>query len=119
MATKLKPILPSLREKKRFVAFEIISNDRISNARAVSESIQDTSLRFLGELGTGRMGIRVLEDKYNPGVQKGIVRINHKHADHMRAVLALIKEIDNTRVLVRSIGVSGILKKAEHKYIAG
>ncbi|MBS3126325.1 hypothetical protein J4453_02690 [Candidatus Woesearchaeota archaeon] len=119
MVQRLKPVLPSLREKKRFMAFEVISDSKIESPRVVSESIKSASLRFLGELGTSRMGIRVLEDQYNPQTQRGIVRINHKHADHMRAVLALIQQISSTKVLVRSIGVSGILKKAKHRYMAG
>ena len=63
-------------------------------------------------------GIRVLKDKWNDSLQIGIIRVNHKALDQVRASLALIEQIDQKPVVVRSIGVSGILKKAEKKYLA-
>lgn len=115
---KIKPLLPSLREKKRYLAFEIISKTKIDDFTAVENTIKESVLRFLGESGMAKAGVLFLADKYNKDKQKGIIRVSHKYVNELRASLALIQKINNQDVIVRSIGLSGILKKAVEKYIA-
>ena len=114
---KLKPILPSLREKRRYLAFEIVSKTRMTDFKAVSEAIKQNMLDLFGQVGYAKSALYILPDKYISEKQKGIIRINHKHVDDLRASLALIKSINNNEVVVKSIGVSGILKKAEERYL--
>jgi ribonuclease P/MRP protein subunit POP5 len=115
---KIKPILPSLREKKRYLVFEIISKNRIKSFPSISRAIWDYSLQFLGEKGVAQAGIWLLPDKYNPQTQRGLVRVNNKYVNDLKSVLTLIDQIENKEVIVRSVGVSGILKKAETRYLA-
>ena len=115
--TKLKPILPSLREKKRYLVFEVISKEKINDAELVSNAVWHYSLQFLGQFGTAKAGIIVLNNKWNPEHQRGIVKVSHKHVDAVKSALALANKIDNKDVIFRSIGVSGILKKAENNYL--
>jgi len=114
---KIKPLLPSLREKKRYLVFEIISKTNIPNFLIIKSAILESCLRFLGESGVAKAGILVLPDKFNPETQKGIMRISHTMVHEVRASLALIQKIDGQDVIVRSLGLSGILKKAEKKYL--
>ena len=115
--TKLKPILPSLREKKRYLVFEVISKQRISDFGAVSNSITQSSLHFMGLLGVGKAGIIPLANKWNQELQRGIIKVSHKHVDMLRASLVFANKVDNQEVIFRSLGVSGILKKAENNYL--
>ncbi len=115
---KIKPLLPSLRERKRYLAFEIISESPILDFKAVERAIQDKSLEFLGILGCAEAGIMVLNDKYNPENQRGLIRVSHTSVDKLRASLMMIEKIEDKNVIVRSVGVSGILKKAKNNYIA-
>ena len=115
--TKLKPILPSLREKKRYLVFEVISREKISNAESVSNAIWDCSLHFLGQLGTAKAGIMVLKNKWDSTLQRGIIKVSHKHVDAVKAALTFASKIDNTDIIFRSLGVSGILRKAENKFL--
>ena len=115
--TKLKPILPSLREKKRYLVFEVISKEKISDANAVSNAIFHYSLQFLGQLGAAKAGIIVLNNKWNQQLQRGIIRISHKHVDAVKAALTLGTRIDDKEAIFKSLGVSGILKKAENNYL--
>lgn len=117
--TKIKPVLPSLREKKRYLVFEIISDKKIENLSDVSESITRSCHNFLGEMGMAKAGLLILNDKYNKEKQRGIIRVSNKMVDNLRAALCFIKEIDNQKVIVKSVGVSGILRKAQSKYIGG
>ena len=114
---KIKPLLPTLREKKRYLAFEIISKSKIDDFSKVKEAILESATRFLGESGMAKAGILILPDKFNREKQRGIIRISHKMTNELRASLTLIKRINEQDVIVRSLGLSGILKKAEKKYI--
>ena len=113
-----KPLMPSLRERKRYLSFEILSESPIKDFTTVEAAIQDKSLEFIGELGCAEAGIMILKDKYDQQNQRGVIRVNNKNLNKLRATLALIGQIDNTDVIVRSVGASGMLNKAE-QYIAG
>lgn len=99
--------------------FEVISEDKIDKFSAVSNAIWDKTKEFIGELGIARAGIWLLPDKWDSKKQTGIIKVNNKHVDEIKASLTLVKKIDNKDVIIRSRGVSGILKKAESKFIAG
>ena len=114
MTNKLKP-LPSLREKKRYVVFEVISEKELK-INSIKEAIKKSLLNLIGIINYAKSNPHFLDDKYDKKNKRGIIRINHKHADDLKASFTLIKSIDNAKVIVRSIGVSGILKKAEAKY---
>ena len=111
---KIKPLLPTLRERKRYLAFEIISESPIGDFEAVSSSIWTSCLSFLGELECGKAGIMMM--KYNN--QRGLIKVSHKYTKKVRASISLMQQIKGTDVIVRSIGLSGTIKKAEGKYLA-
>lgn len=115
--TKIKLVLPSLREKKRYLVFEIISKEKITDFRQVSDSIWNCSLQFLGQLGTAKAGIMPLENKWNPQLQRGIIKVSHKHIDAVKAALVFASKVANKDAIFRSVGVSGILRKAQSKYL--
>ena len=116
--TKIQPILPSLRERKRYLAFEIISKDKITDFNKIEEAISSASLQLFGEIGNAKAGMLFLKNKYDQTKQRGLIRVNNKEIDNIRSALTLVKKIDNKEVIIRSIGVSGILKKAINKYLA-
>lgn len=115
---KIKAILPSLREKKRYLAFEVVSKGRIKDFSSVSKAIWQGMLLFNGTKGAAQAGIQPLPEKYNPIMQKGIIRVDHKHIDSLKAGLATIQDVESVPAVVRSLGVSGSLKKATN-YVAG
>ncbi|MBI3035858.1 hypothetical protein HYY71_06065 [Candidatus Woesearchaeota archaeon] len=115
--TKLKPILPSLREKKRYLVFEVISKERIEDPGKISNAVWNCSLKFLGLLGAAKAGIMVLSNKWDSSLQRGIIKVSHKHVDAVKAALAFAGKIDNADIIFRSLGVSGILRKAENRYL--
>ena len=114
---KIKPLSPTLREKKRYLAYEVISKHRFYDAMHISKAINDAAHDFLGDLGMARAGILMLDDKWNASKQKGIARVNNKHVNNLKASLIFVKNIDGKEVIVKSIGASGILKKVQQKYL--
>jgi len=112
---KLKPLMPSLREKKRYIAFEIKSKERLSFNEA-KQAIEDKMKEFIGTLGMANAGPIFLNDWED---NKGIVRVNSKFVDHTKASLALIKEVNGKKVLFQSLGVSGVIDKLRKSYFKG
>ena len=115
--TKLKPVLPSLREKKRYLAFEVISKGSITSFDAVSNAIWQSCTQFMGQLGTAKAGIMPLENKWNGEKQKGIMKVSHKYVNHVKSAFIFASKIEGKDVIFRSLGVSGILNKAESKFM--
>ncbi|MGM5482833.1 MAG: Rpp14/Pop5 family protein [Nanobdellota archaeon] len=109
---KTKPLLPSLREKKRYLAFEVISKQAI-NKNAIFNAILKKSKEMLGEIENAKAGIEVLHEKYNQPAQRGIIKVNHKYLEKLRASLCMISSIDSKKVITRSLGASGMINKAK------
>lgn len=114
--SKIKPILPSLRERKRYLAFEIISKNKISDFSAVSRALWQSFSRFLGELECSKAGIMILAEKYNKELQRGLIRVNNKYVNQLKSALLFMDRIEAAPVVVKSVGVSGMIGKAYKKY---
>lgn len=108
---KPKILLPSLKEKKRYLAFELVSEDRIAFEK-VKQAIKMEMHNLIGDIGMAKAGLMFLDDWKN---NKGILRINNKSVNEAKAALTMIKEIDDKKAIVKSIGVSGILNKLRQK----
>ena len=107
----MKPLLPSLREKKRYLVFEVISKKGFTSMP--DKEIKESMRKLHGEIGLGKAGLIFLKNKWNEMLQRGIIKVNYKYVDQLRAALCSFNKGD---AIMRSVGVSGILKKAEEKY---
>ncbi len=110
----MKSLLPSLKERKRYIVFEVLSSVAFKEDE-VSEAIMQAMHTYVGDLGMARAGLQFPKWKEN----KGIARVNHTSADLLKASFTFINSIKNKRAIVRSLGTSGILIKAQKKYMAG
>ena len=111
---QLKTLLPSLKEKKRYLAFEVISKSKTTYTDT-AKAIWNSVLSFAGTSGAARMGINIMT--YNN--QKGLIRVAHTSLEELKASLTLITTINNEPAIVRSLGASGILAKAKKNYLEG
>jgi RNase P/RNase MRP subunit POP5 len=105
----MKPLLPSLREKKRYVVFDIKTDD--FDKKKIENIIAETALKFMGEFGISKAGFMILSDSWNG--KKGIIKINSKYVDEIKMVLGLIKG----NIIVNTVGVSGTLKRSKQKFM--
>ena len=101
---KLKP---SKRPKKRYIVFEVSNN--LNNNSAIYNAIKKSALNVLGAKYS-EAGIRFLKNKYEPDIHRGILRVNNKYSP------SLIDAINKNKD-IKTIGISGILKKAEKRYL--
>ncbi len=112
---KLLP--PSMRQNKRYIVFEIISETPVKYPDVVS-AIWNSMLDFLGELQGSDARTWLIQNLYNDKMQAGVIKCSHTHVEHVRAVLSLIQVIGESRCVIRVLGVTGTIKSAEEKYIA-
>lgn len=109
---KVKPLNPTLRENKRYLVYEIISVSEITDPKPVSDAIRSSLRGLYGDVGLGEAGLIFLNNKFNNKTQRGIVRVKNDYLNRLRASLNFIDTISGRKVILKSIGASGILKKA-------
>lgn len=112
----MKPLLSTLKEKKRYLAVKTLSDSQIPTNK-IQEAIKDQMKEYVGEKGLAKAGLQFIQDKWNQTTQEGMIRVSHNMITELKASLTLIDNINNSPVTVQSLGASGILKKANKKYI--
>ena len=111
-----KPLPPALREKKRYVIFEIISEKPIEYGDFVS-SVWNSMLEFLGEYGAAEAKLWLIQNLYEEKSQKGVIKCGHEYVEKVRAFLSLIQIVGETKSIVSVLGVTGTIKSIKDKYI--
>ncbi len=104
-------LLPALRQKKRYVVFEILA-DRSFSFIDIKDSLEEALKDFWGQLGLSKAGPMLLKEKFSTEKQRFIIKVNHKYVDELISAIILAKKIKNTPVIIKSVITSGILKKA-------
>lgn len=108
----MKRLLPSLRAKKRYLAFELISEVSVSRNDLVKEVMSSAS-SLLGDVTTSECDIKMLgfED------WKGIIQCSHTKVKETRASLATLTRINGKRATLHVLGTSGTVKRATEKFL--
>jgi len=108
----LKRLLPSLRAKKRYLAFELISEGPVSRGDLVKEVMSSAS-SLLGDVTTSECDIKVLgfED------WKGIIQCSHTKVKETRASLTTLTRVNGKRATLHVLGASGTVKRATEKFL--
>ncbi len=104
--------LPTLREKKRYLAFEVMSEQPFTRSD-LSLEIFNSICSLFGDTGTSEINAVLLsyDGKY------GIVRCERDKTTEIRAGLACINRIRGSRVSILVLGISGTVKGAMEKFI--
>jgi len=108
----LKRLLPSLRAKKRYLAFELISEEPAGRGDIVKEVISSAS-SLLGDVTTSDCDIKVLG--FEAG--KGIIQCSHTRVKETRAAMAALTRINGKRATLHVLGASGTVKRATEKFL--
>ncbi|AJF63119.1 MAG: Ribonuclease P protein component 2 [archaeon GW2011_AR20] len=106
----MKNLLPSLRESNRYVAFELISNNKI-DSKEVEKGLEKEILGFFGALELAKSSFKLINFKKD----KGIIKVNRKYLSKLKAALTLTNNINNKKIMIKSLATSGILKKAKSR----
>lgn len=101
------------KDKKRYLAFEVISNENF-NKKDIIRAIWDQSLNILGEVETARSELWIIE--YNEEVSIGILKVLVDYLEDLRFVLTTMNEINDNKVIIKSLESSGVIRKLKDKY---
>ena len=115
MREKPKYLPPTLREKHRYIAFQLIG-ERPFRKGEVKKTIWEASLSTLGVLGSAKAKPWFI--RFDEKSQTGIVRVDRKHVEELRFALTLVTEINGSKAIFRTLGVSGTIKRLKRKFLA-
>ncbi len=111
----MKALLPSMKERKRYIVFEVVSKTPVG-FEGIAKALHNAANGLFGEMGRAKMALKPMGDVFDAGLQRGIVRTNREYVNHARAAFCMVRRIGKSPAIVRSLGVSGTLKKALRKY---
>jgi ribonuclease P/MRP protein subunit POP5 len=107
-------ILPSsLREKKRYIAFEVISENGPVDRKMLLDELFFATQTLVGDLGSSEIGYRLMDFDG----RRGIIKVNLNAVETARASMATVYSIKGSRAVIRVIGVAGTIRAAIEKYI--
>ncbi|ADP77619.1 Ribonuclease P-related protein [Methanothermus fervidus DSM 2088] len=118
---KLKILPSSLRYKKRYIAFEIISELSL-NRRDIINIIWDSCLKVYGECNVSKFRIWVTKLWCPPSLQHGrvmagLLRCKRGEEKKVISALSLVSQYKGKRVVIHTLGVSGTMRAAMRKFI--
>lgn len=106
----IKRLLPTQREKKRYLAYHVISHHKIPTPM-IEHTIKNKLTTFLGVTQTADAAPHLIKTTHD---HTGILKIHPQYLNHARTALMTITHINNEPVLIRTLGVSGIHTHALH-----
>ena len=109
---KIKGLMPSLKEKKRYLAVKVEFVDTSDNNRLLGRPLHELVEKiriFLGFKGASEAGL--LPVSFANGV--AIIRVSHNYLDEVRASLLFIRELASCKVILRSLKASGMINKVK------
>ncbi len=106
----MKPLLPSLREKKRYMAINVTISKPVQPSETY-EAIRSSFRTLMGSLAAAKANIKLISEKSKP--QRIIIRLHRNYVDAARAAICLIQTIGSEPALLSTTRVSGSLATAE------
>ena len=107
---KQKTLLPTLKESQRYLVYniKIFGNAQISR---LNEQIITECNSLLGVFDAGKAGI--MNVKYDDTTKRGIIRVENKYVEKIKVCLGMITTIQDKKLNIDCIYVSGMINKAE------
>ena len=109
--TKLKPLMPVLREKKRFLRIKMNTKFELDFDRFSKGFLYEITY-LMGAIDVGKAGIWMLKDKFDSEKKEFVVRCGVKFTKKFLAACLLISRIDSVECSLDVLRVSGTLKGA-------
>ncbi|PIY60404.1 hypothetical protein COY95_01940 [Candidatus Woesearchaeota archaeon CG_4_10_14_0_8_um_filter_47_5] len=111
----IKPLKPTLREKKRYVVFRVMAERKLG-IPAVKNAIYQAFASLWGDITLARAGFSLLPETWDPVAQQGVFKVGHTAVDQAKAALCFVTHIEKQAAMVYTRGVSGTLRAAREKY---
>ncbi|MBI5391934.1 hypothetical protein HZB00_02940 [Candidatus Woesearchaeota archaeon] len=108
-----KPVMPSLKEKRRYVVFEARSDHSLSIS-IMQNIIIDSYKELFGLFGLAAAGLQFLSDWKN---NTGIIRVQTSHVDDLKSAFVHAQTFNTSPLFIHTIRVAGLLNRARHAYL--
>ena len=109
----MKKIMPSLREKNRYIAYAIKTSKALKENTA-KKAMYGEIVKKLGEFEAAKASLLILDDWI---AGKGIIKVNNKYKDKVISALMLIDDLEGSKANIETKGVSGTIKKTRRKFM--
>ena len=117
---KLKILPTHLREKKRYLAFEVFSEIPLERDDII-HVVQEASNDLYGAYGASKLNLWVLKiwkcSTTNQNIIRGILRCNRDEIESTRALIPTITRFRGKRVVFQTLGISGTINGAITNFI--
>ncbi len=114
---KQKVLLPTLKERQRYIVFECITAHTPVHFKDVYDDILMQVQSMLGIFDGAAAGLAPV--KYHDAKMRGIIRVTHTSVDKVKTCLGLIHAAGpagrTVPVTIKTIAVSGIAQRAKEK----
>ncbi len=110
----MKPVPPTLRMKKRYLAFRICCDEKVSKGEFIA-ALNQESLKFFGELLSSEFRLWLMDfDETN---QKGFLVLNRGYISEVISSLTLISQLKGQKASIHVLGISGTIKNLKRKFL--
>jgi len=106
----VKGLPPALRKKKRYIAFEVISENFIDGDK-LFDVIKKTMISLFGELKFLGLELKHFDGK------RGILMCYRESLKDVKFGLNLVDSVDDDKIAIRILGVSGTIKSCMRKFL--
>lgn len=106
----MKSLPPSMRGRKRYIAFRIIA-ERSVDEKMLWDAMTKNLISIFGEAFAAEAGLKL--EEFNG--KEGIVRCNLKALEKVMIALTLIDRIGDENVALLTLAVSGTIKSCRKK----
>ena len=114
----MKFLPPSMREKARYMAFKVFPINDVNEVNNIHFNFSDVSNSVLpafkglfGEFTLGKSNFWFLPRMWSPNENVGVIRIERNYVEHLRTSLLFVDKVNDEKVILKSLLVSGSLKK--------
>ncbi len=126
---KLKILPPTLRDKKRYIAFEAMFQRELGRDEIIS-ILLDASNGLYGACGTGSFDLWIVRlwhcnsfagenvtGSMDEHLMKGILRCRREEIDTVVSILPMVTSFRGKPVIFHTLGISGTIKSAIKNFI--
>lgn len=110
----MKPTPPTMRDKKRYVAFMVFCDSEITKKEVIN-AIINSAHNFFGELTMSKFNLWV--NDFDEDEKRGFLVCNQKYKSEVITSLTLINNVNGIKTHLNILGVSGTIKALKRKFL--
>ncbi len=104
----------SLRVKKRYVFFRVLSDGPVSYSDLKNAAF-GCLLEWMGEESFGKADVTFIRNLWDSRSRTGVLRCSHRFVDHVKLGLSMMHQTGDHRLSIQTLRVSGTIKGGRSK----